>query len=212
MPTQDIYWMFSAAGFAVAMSATPGPNNAMVAASGANFGIVRTLPHIFGISVGFPVMLAAVALGAGGLVQSQPGVFAALHWLGAGYLVWLAWRVAMAQPAQLPVADAAAPVPTARARPLRFIEAALFQWVNPKAWLIALSGVAAYATEGGRVAPAQVLVLAALFLVICIPATALWTGIGAGVARLLRTPRQLRLFNAAMAALLLASLVPLLRE
>ncbi len=202
----DPMWLFSAAGFALAMSATPGPNNAMLAASGANFGVARTMPHMLGVSIGFPVMFAAVALGAGGLLRVHPSVYAALHWIGATYLLWLAWRVATARPAEEDAPRGR------RRRPLRFAEAALFQWANPKAWLIAVSGVAAYATEGEHVSVAQVLVLAALFLVVCLPTVALWTSIGAGTARLLRTPRQMRLFNFGMGLLLLASLVPLLIE
>ncbi len=202
----DLYWLLSAGGFALAMSATPGPNNAMVAASGANFGVVRTLPHILGVAIGFPVMFAAVAFGVGGVLRAHPAIYTALHWIGAAYLLWLAWHVATARPT-----SAASPA-TRRSRPLRFGEAALFQWANPKAWLIAMSGVAAYAMDGDRVAVAQVLVLAALFLVICIPTVTLWTSIGAGTARLLRTERQLRLFNVGMGLLLVASLVPLLLE
>lgn len=201
----DMVWLFSAAGFAVSMSATPGPNNAMLAASGANFGLSRTVPHMLGVSVGFPVMFAAVALGIGGVLQAHPAIYGAMHWIGAAYLGWLAWRVATARPAH----DTAK---GRRARPLRFVEAAAFQWANPKAWLIALSGVAAYATQGGRIAPAQVLILAGLFLLVCLPTTTLWTGLGAGTARLLRNERRLRLFNVAMALLLVASLVPLLLE
>jgi threonine/homoserine/homoserine lactone efflux protein len=203
MEAADAAWALSAAGFALVMSATPGPNNAMVAASGATFGVPRTLPHILGVSVGFPVMFAAVALGAGEVFQAHPLLTRALHWIGAAYLGWLAWHVATARPG--PRAEG-----TGRARPLRFIEAAAFQWINPKAWLIAVSGVAAYATEGGRVAPGRVLVLAALFLLVCVPVVALWSGLGAGTARMLRTQRQMRLFNMAMAAVLVASLVPML--
>ncbi len=202
----DMAWLLSAAGFALAMSATPGPNNAMVAASGANFGIARSLPHILGVATGFPVMFAAVALGAGGLLRAYPAIAIALHWIGAAYLLALAWHVARAHPATRGTAG------SRRGRPLRFSEAALFQWVNPKAWLIAISGIAAYATEGGRVATVQVLALTALFLVICVPSTMLWTGIGAGAARALRTPRRLRLFNIAMGLLLVASVVGLLLE
>ncbi len=188
------------------MSATPGPNNAMLAASGANFGLARSVPHMLGVAIGFPVMFAAVALGAGEALRAHPAVYAALHWIGAAYLLWLAWHVATARPAEQDAPRGR------RRRPLRFTEAAAFQWANPKAWLIAVSGVAAYATQGERVSAPQVLVLAVLFLVICLPTVALWTSIGAGTARLLRTPRQMRLFNLGMGLLLVASLAPLLTE
>ena len=203
MGAADAAWALSAGGFALAMSATPGPNNAMLAASGATFGMPRSLPHILGVSVGFPVMFAAVALGAGEAFQANPVLSRALHWIGAAYLLWLAWHVATARPGTR--ADGAA-----RARPLRFVEAAAFQWVNPKAWLVAVSGIAAYATEGGQVAPAKVLILATLFLLVCVPVTMLWTGLGAGASQVLRTGRRMRAFNAAMAAVLVASLVPML--
>ena len=202
----DAYWLLSALGFAVAMSATPGPNNAMVAASGANFGIARTLPHILGVSIGFPAMFAAVAFGLGGVLRPHPGIFVALRWIGAAYLLWLAWRVATARPRRTGDGVAGG----RRARPMRFGEAALFQWANPKAWLAAMSAVAAYATVGDHVAPLQVTVLTVLFLVICIPTTIMWTSIGAGTALLLRTDRQVRLFNLTMALLLLASLAAML--
>jgi threonine/homoserine/homoserine lactone efflux protein len=210
--TTDLVWMLSATGFAVSMSATPGPNNAMLAASGANFGLMRTVPHILGVSVGFPAMFAAVALGIGGVLQAHPAIFDVMHWVGAAYLIWLAWRIALARPADPAARGKNADARQPRARPLRFIEAAAFQWANPKAWLAALSGIATYATHDGRIAPAQVLLLTALFLVTCVPTTALWTGLGAGTARILRNGQRLRIFNFAMAALLLASLVPLLAE
>ena len=112
MGAADAAWALSAGGFALAMSATPGPNNAMLAASGATFGMPRSLPHILGVSVGFPVMFAAVALGAGEAFQANPVLSRALHWIGAAYLLWLAWHVATARPGTR--ADGAA-----RARPLR---------------------------------------------------------------------------------------------
>src|SRR5579875_1286382 len=200
---RGLSWLFSLFAFAVSMSATPGPNNAMVASSGATFGLMRTLPHILGVSFGFPIMLLAVALGAGELLRAYPAAHAVMRWIGAAYLVWLAWRIAVSPIGR---GEADATVPRARAvasgRPLNFIEAALFQWINPKAWVIAI----------GAVVLAQVLILSIVFLLVCIPCLTLWTGIGAGAARLLRTPRGLRAFNLAMAALLIASLVPLLGE
>lgn len=203
----DLPWLLSAGGFALAMSASPGPNNAMVAASGANFGVVRTMPHILGVSVGFPAMFAAVALGAGGVLRAHPAIYVGLHWIGAAYLLWLAWHVATARPAAGDEARRAR-----RARPLRFFEAALFQWANPKAWLAALSAVAAYATVDDRVSALRVLVMATLFLAVCVPCVMMWTSIGAGTARLLRTPARMRLFNLGMGLLLLASVVALLLE
>lgn len=188
-------WFGSALAFALSMTATPGPNNTMVTASGASWGFRRTLPHLLGISVGFPAMLVAVALGAGNLLQAHPWLHEALRWVGAAYLLWLAWRIAVAEPA----AEGA----PAGGRPLSFWGAALFQWVNPKAWIIALSAVATYTATWGEAAA-----LAAIFLVVTLPVTAGWTLVGVGAARVLRSPRALRGFNLAMAALLLLSLLP----
>jgi threonine/homoserine/homoserine lactone efflux protein len=192
-------WFTSACAFAFSMSATPGPNNAMVTASGASWGLWRTLPHMLGVSVGFPLMLLAVAFGAGEVIRSHPWMQDLLRWAGAAYLVWLAWRIATAEPS--------AGEGQAGGRPFSFFEAALFQWVNPKAWIIALSAVATYTT-----APREAAVLAAIFLAVTLPVLAGWTLVGVGAARLLRSPAGLRAFNWAMAALLLLSLVPVLLE
>jgi threonine/homoserine/homoserine lactone efflux protein len=196
-------WFASILAFAVAMSATPGPNNVMLAASGALWGFRRTLPHMLGISVGFPAMLAAVAFGAGELLRANPWAHEALRWAGAAYMLWLAWHIAMAKPV--------AAQDSGRHRPLGFMQAALFQWVNPKAWVIAVGAVVTYTTGQGAVLMAQAALLATVFLVVSPLTTALWTMVGVGAARLLRTPRSLRRFNLAMAALLVASLVPMLR-
>ena len=197
-------WFASILAFAVAMSGTPGPNNTMVAASGASWGFRRTLPHILGISLGFPAMLVAVAFGAGELLRANLWAQEALRWAGAAYMLWLAWHIAMAKPV-------VATGDSGRHGPLGFMQAALFQWVNPKAWVIAAGAVVTYTTGQGTVLMAQAALLAAMFLVITPVTTALWTMVGVGAARLLRTPRSLRRFNLAMAALLVASLVPMLR-
>ena len=195
-------WFASAFAFALSMSATPGPNNAMVMASGASWGFRRTVPHMLGVSVGFPAMLLAVAFGAGGVIRDQPWLHEALRWIGAAYLLWLAWRIATADPS--------AGSAEAGGRPLSIVQAALFQWVNPKAWVIALSGVAAY-TDAQAVVT-QAAMLAALFLLVTLPVLAGWTLVGVGAAQLLQSRAALRAFNWAMAALLLLSLVPVLLE
>lgn len=199
----DPAWLASAAGFAVAMSATPGPNNALAAASAANFGIRRTVPQMLGVALGFPAMLVLVALGAAEALRERPELQFGLRWVGAAWLAWLAWRLATAVPGGVGEAPG-----QRRARPLSFLEAALFQWVNPKAWLIAFAGIGTYA--GPRVLP-EAAVLAALFAVAALGSLAAWAALGAGIARLLPGPRALRRFNIAMAVLLLLSLLPLLR-
>lgn len=189
-------WFVSAAGFALAMSATPGPNNAMVAASSANFGLRRTWPHMLGIALGFPAMLLLVAMGAAEALRASPGLQSALRWAGAAWMLWLAWRIATAAPS----VGGAAP-----GRPLRLVEAVLFQWVNPKAWMVAFGAAAAFAAT-----PWQALALAALFALASFPSNLAWAALGLGAARWLRTPGALRAFNRGMAALLALSLLPML--
>lgn len=203
MALGEAAWWLAAAGFAVSMSGSPGPNNAMVAASGATWGFRRTLPHMLGIALGFPAMLVAVSLGAGEALARLPWLHEAVRWVGAAYLLWLAWRIATADPGE----DAAA---RAGSSPLTFLQAALFQWVNPKAWAIALGAVAAYGTASGAALVAQMATLAAIFLAVTLPVVAGWTLVGVGAARFLRRPAAVRRFNQAMAALLVLSLAPLL--
>ena len=186
--------------FGFATAATPGPNNAMLAASGANFGIRRTIPHMLGIAAGFPVMLLLVAFGFGEILRQAPGLHAILRWAGALYLLWLAWRIAVSVPE--------GPGQT-RSRPLNLLQAALFQWVNPKAWIVAIGAVTTYTTAGDtmRQAPA----LAAIVVLVTLPCLIAWAALGAGAGRLL-SPARLRTFNRIMAALLVLSLAPMLFE
>ena len=201
---EDLAWLASTVAFAVAMSATPGPNNTMLAASGATWGFRRTLPHLAGVSVGFPAMLLGVAFGAGEMLRRYPWLHEALRWIGVAYLLWLAWHIATARPA------APGEVATG-SRPLGFGQAALFQLVNPKAWVIAAGAVVTYTTASGRALLVQAVTLAVIFLLVTLPSTAAWTLAGVGASRLLRTDAARRSFNLVLAALLVASLVPLIR-
>ncbi len=207
METIGLAWFVSALAFAVSMSATPGPNNTMLTASGANFGLRRSVPHMLGISVGFPAMLLAVALGAGELLRAHPLAQTTLRWAGAAYLLWLAWRIATARTAA--PGDGREPGETG-GRPFSFFQAVLFQWVNPKAWVIGLAAVLTQTTARGAAQIAEAVLLAVMFVVVTMLTGVLWTLIGVGAARVLRTPRALRGFNVAMAVLLVASLLPLL--
>lgn len=197
-----VAWLVSVFAFAVSMSATPGPNNTMLTASGAAWGLRRSVPHIAGVSVGFPAMLLAVAFGAGAVLRSEPWLQEVLRWLGAAYLLWLAWHIAAA-----PTSKEGSSVGN---RPLSFGQAALFQWVNPKAWVIAVGGVVTYTTGSGTALLGQAAALSAVFLVTTVACTAGWTLIGVGAARILRSPVALRRFNLVLAGLLVASLLPLL--
>jgi len=182
------------------MSVTPGPNNLMVTASTANFGFRRTLPHMWGVSFGFPAMLLAVGLGLGTVLTAYPAIHGAIRWIGAAYLVYLAWRIATAGRA----------TGASRSRPLTWIEGALFQWVNPKAWVIAIGAVGTYTTVGGNVW-LEMGIMAAMFPIATFGSLALWAGLGAAIARWLRSDRALAVFNWIMALLLLASLATLFR-
>lgn len=211
LATAGLAWLVSAGAFAVAMAGTPGPNNAMLTSSGSLWGFRRTLPHMLGVSIGFPLMLVGVALGLGSLLQHHPPVLTALRWLGAAYLLYLAWKIATAEPEpKRASADGEIDPPRRSGRPLSFLQAALFQWVNPKAWLVTLSALATVASVGGHPSTARALALAAVFLAVTLPITAFWTMVGVGVSRVFTTPRALRGFNVAMALLLVASLVSVL--
>ena len=187
--------------FAFVTSVTPGPNNVMLTASGANFGFRRSVPHMLGIALGFPAMLMAVGFGAAGALQASPELHAALKWIGAAYLLWLAWMIARAAPE--------APGASASGRPMTFFGAALFQWINPKAWMMLAGALPAFTTVGGTLWM-EIGAMAVVFALACLPSCALWCGFGVAIARWLRSPRALRVFNAAMAGLLVASVVAIL--
>ena len=188
--------------FAIAGSVSPGPNNLMLTASGANFGFRRTLPHILGVCIGFPLMVAAIGVGLGRVFEEVPAVHSALKVAGSAYLLWLAWRIATA---------GAAEPGDAGARPLSFLEAAAFQWINPKAWIMATGAISTFTLAGEAMLP-QVLTIAAIFTLISVPSATVWTLLGLGIARVLKSPLGLRLFNLAMGALLALSVAWILLE
>jgi len=177
---------------------TPGPNNMMLLASGANFGVRRTLPHMAGITIGHAGMVVILGLGLTRLLDAFPSIFAVLEIACLAYLLWLAWRIANAAPPE--GAQGAG-------RPLTFVQAAGFQWVNPKAWAVALTAVTAYAPGEGL---AAVLVTALVFLTVSVPSVSLWAGLGTGLRRWLGTGLRLRIFNRTMAVLLVLSTLPVL--
>ena len=187
--------------FSFVSSITPGPNNLMLMSSGLNFGFGRTVPHLLGVAVGFTLMVALVGLGLSQVFVRAPVLLVGLKWVGAAYLVFLAVKIARSGP---PKADAA------RARPITFLQAAAFQWVNPKAWIMAVTACATYTLPERYTM--SVLVIAAVFGVVNLPCVSVWVGFGSGLRRTLSDPRKLRLFNYTMAALLIASLYPIFTE
>ena len=190
--TSDVFLALCA--FAFVTSITPGPNNLMLMASGANFGLRRTVPHMLGVGLGFGFMVVCVGLGLAGLFEAWPPLRLVLAVLSVGYLLWLAWRIA----------TAAAPEGGAVGRPMTFAQAAAFQWVNPKAWTMALSAVTLYASASVW----SVLLVAAVFTAVNLPTVSSWTVLGVQMKRFLTSPLRLRAFNWTMAALLVASLWP----
>jgi threonine/homoserine/homoserine lactone efflux protein len=194
--TPDI--LLALLGFAFVMTVTPGPNNVMLMASGVNFGMRRSVPHVAGVTLGVTFMVALIGLGVGELLARHPRVETALKVACAAYLLRLAWRIAHAGPPD----PGAAP-----GRPLTFLEAAAFQWVNPKAWGMALTAIGVYAAGDGWAAATPV---ALAFLLVGPPCNLLWVGMGQALRGWLAEPRRLRRFNLAMALLLVLSLLPAL--
>lgn len=186
--------------FAFATAGTPGPNNMMLLASGANFGFRRTVLHILGISAGLGVMVLAMGLGLGGLFKAFPLLHEALKWVGGAYMLWLAWKIATAKG----ISDK-----NAGSKPMTFLEAAAFQWVNPKAWAMALTAATTYTPEGSTIG---VFFVAGTFMLVGAPCSAAWAGFGQAMRRFLDRPAVLRVFNISMALLLVASLYPLVVE
>ncbi len=184
--------------FAAAMCLTPGPNVVMITASAVNFGFRRAIPHMLGIGFGFGVMVLAVGLGLAGLFHAEPRLHIALKYAGAAYLLYLAWRIAQA---------GATGNGTTRAKPITFIEAVLFQWVNPKGWVTALGALAAYTTVADDMV-LQTLVITGVLGGMCLASVVIWAGFGAAIARFLGTPRARTMFNWSMAGLLVLSLIP----
>lgn len=190
----------SAALFAVVTSFTPGPNNAMLLASGVNYGFKRTLPHILGITIGYAVMFAAVALGVGQVFATEPRLYAALQIFSIVYMLWLAWKIAHA-------GDAGS---ASSREPLTFMQAALFQWVNPKGVAIAIAAAANFLKPESLALDLPIML--ALILAVSISSASAWALFGQGVRGLLASERRRRIFNWTMAVLLVASLWPLLAD
>jgi threonine/homoserine/homoserine lactone efflux protein len=185
--------------FAFIGSFTPGPNNLMVTASGTLFGFRRTVPHILGVLFGFSGMVVAFGLGLGQIFQAYPIIHQWLRIAGAIYLLYLAWRIARA--GDLSGGDSAQ-------RPLTFLEAAGFQFLNPKAWTLVLGVIAAFTTPGGNIV-AELAVIVAVFAVMIIGTLTVWCFFGVAIRRFLSSPRALRITNLVMAATVALSVVML---
>jgi len=187
--------------FAFVSSITPGPNNLMLMASGTNFGFARTLPHLAGVVLGFGLMIVLMALGLHQVFEAVPLAYPTLKIISVLYLLYLAWKIATAAP---PATDAK----SALSKPLSFVQATLFQWVNPKAWAMGLAAIAGYTLTRDPVWNVALLTL--VFVLINLPCVSAWTLMGVSLRRLLENPRWLRVFNVTAALLLVASIYPML--
>ncbi|MGI4812406.1 MAG: LysE family translocator [Janthinobacterium lividum] len=187
--------------FICVMSITPGPNNMLLLGSGANHGFRRTLPHVLGISAGMALLVICVALGLGRVLAWVPHGFLVLRIASVAYLLYLAWRIANS------------PAPDSEQQPnapFSFYQAVVFQWVNPKAWVMAISAVATFSMHRDMLDNA--LILALVFSVVNLPCISVWAAFGTSLRRFMRKPRAMRVLNILMALLLVASLYPIVCE
>jgi threonine/homoserine/homoserine lactone efflux protein len=184
--------------FSFSATITPGPNNIMILASGLNFGTFKSLPHYLGICFGFPIMVMLVGLGFGFIFESFPLVHTYIRIVGIIYLLFLSWKIATSAPNTLNAKQAT---------PFSFLQAVVFQWVNPKAWIMATSAVAAF-TSGDTEILFQVLIIALTFMIVAFPSTGLWLFCGVWLKKILNSPSHQRIFNIGMALLLILSITP----
>ncbi|RMA43104.1 LysE family translocator [Rhodophyticola porphyridii] len=196
--TSDL--IFALALFAFVSSITPGPNNLMLMASGANFGIRRTIPHMLGVALGFVIMALAIGVGLIRVFDAYPVIYDILKVISIVYLLYLAWKIGTAVPI-LPNAQATG-------TPLTFLQAAGFQWVNPKALSMALTAITVYTPPGRDLG--DLLIMATVFGLVNLPSVGSWAWLGLQMRRFLTNPARLRAFNITAAGLLVASLYPIL--
>jgi len=187
-------WQFilSLAAFAATMTGTPGPNNLMLTASGANFGYWRTLPHMMGIGAGLVSMILLVAAGLGVMFTRFPLLQEILRWAGSAYLLYLAWKIASA--------TSAIRTDQKGAEPMSFMAAAMFQYVNPKAWMMSVTGISTFTLAGEQYWPSAALI-AVIFFLICFPSVSIWTSFGTFIGRWLNSVKTRRIFNSVMGVL-----------
>ncbi|MBT1156179.1 LysE family translocator [Aminobacter anthyllidis] len=187
--------------YAFVTSITPGPNNFMLLASGVNFGFVKTIPHMLGIGFGFLSLLLGVGFGLGAVLTAFPALHLVLKIAGGAYLLYLAWRIAMSR--------SLGKDGESKGQPMTFLEASAFQWINPKAWVMAVTAMALYtSTEAPFL---SVLIISGAFAVVNVPSVSCWAGFGMALRGFLADPVRLKWFNIAMGVLLAATLWPMLK-
>jgi threonine/homoserine/homoserine lactone efflux protein len=182
--------------FSLATTMTPGPNNFMILNSGLSYGVRRSLPHYFGICFGFPAMVLLVALGLGVIFLQYAWLEQLLKVVGSAYMLYLAWCM---------VKSSTASDETALAKPFSFMQALLFQWVNPKAWMMAIGAISIFSTAESHFQNA--LLVSTIFLLVCLPCIGLWLVGGAYLQNILKNAKQQRCFNILMAIALVASMI-----
>ncbi|WP_409419225.1 LysE family translocator [Marinomonas sp. RS-M-Aa-14] len=186
----DVSFFFALAMFAFVTSVTPGPNNIMLLASGAQFGFRRTLPHMLGIVLGVATLLLSTLLGLGALFTLYPPLYSVLKWVGCAYLLWLAWKIANAPVGNLETKKASS-------APMSWWQALLFQYVNPKAWMMAIGCVSTFSIAGDLYAQSGLWMIV-LFAVVGFPSIAMWAWAGVSIRRWLTDQKRQRLFNLCM--------------
>ncbi len=184
--------------FAFSTAITPGPNNVMIMTSGVNFGVRASLPHLLGIALGVPVMVLLIGFGLGSLFQQSPLLHDVIQIAGILYLLYLSWHIAHSAS----VAKGEQP-----AKPFSFFKAALFQWVNPKAWIMVTGAVATY-TSVGNAFISEVLIIALAYLMMALPCVGVWLLFGKHIKHYLQSQHHLVWFNRSMAILLVLSITP----
>jgi threonine/homoserine/homoserine lactone efflux protein len=189
--------------FALASTMTPGPNNIMLLSSGLTFGYKRTIPHALGVTFGFPIMVICVGLGVGELFEVFPLIYTILKVVGISYLLWMAWHIAKAK--GVPNTE------NIKDEPFTFLQAALFQWVNPKAWVAAISSTAAFITDH-EIAFMQVTIISCIYFFCAIISTNSWSLGGVLLKRFIQNERLVQIFNITMAILIVGSILPFIFE
>ena len=187
--------------FTFVATVTPGPNNIMLLASGMNYGVLRTIPHILGICLGFPAMVFFVGIGLSKVFDLFPQTYTIMKVLSTLYLLFLAWKIATAI---RPDTDSIKQT----GKPLTFLQAASFQWVNPKAWAMSMSAITLYAPPNPPLD--NILLITLAFALTALPAISLWVFLGKKLRQLLGDDHKMRIFNIICAALLVISLYPML--
>jgi len=188
--------------FAASTTVTPGPNNVMIMTSGLNHGIRKSLPHLLGISIGFPLMLILIGIGLGSLFETFPVIHEVIKITGVLYLLYLSWLIA---------ASPTSAMEDKVSNPLSFFQAVLFQWVNPKAWVVAIGAVSAFTSLSSNFYK-EVMMISIIFFFVAIPNLSIWLFFGIGLKRILKQPFYQKIFNILMALLLVGSISPVVYE